>query len=172
MVIFYIIIMVLSYFFGKYNYMDKNISGFYETNNDFNIESGIKSMTFYIKSKIFLRYSGYILMISNTGDIVINEPVNFTLKPCFNKMTKDLLKNNCCVSNDSNTQTKFTFILKFKNIETTLIPPVLNIEYYPSTHKIILYDKDKLYAFMYKNPIISELDKNDKQEKKIDHEYL
>ena len=57
MVIFYIIIMVLSYFFGKYNYMDKNISGFYETNNDFNIESGIKSMTFYIKSKNFLRYS-------------------------------------------------------------------------------------------------------------------
>ena len=62
----------------------------------------------------------------------------------------------------------------FNDIETTLLPKYLTMRYYPSTCKIILFDDLKVYAVLYKNPELSELEKisNERDKDSNNFDYI
>lgn len=131
--------MYLIYLVGYHNSVVCGLKGFWSSPEDFNDEAGITSFSFYITKKIN-QYSGYMLMIGEDNEILINEPMTF----CLNNSLQNLF------SYDK------VFQLKFYEKETDLIKKCLTLNYYPGSNKIILKDKQKVFAVFYKNNAVSE----------------
>ena len=140
------VIGLISYSHGCKSTELSYLNGFWETNNEFNKESGLYTFTMFIKKGSYGKYSSYILMIEDDDDqtILINEPVEFTL-------TNKWGKSESCDCRE--------MTIKFDKLETKLLPSVLNVRYYPSTCKVVLYDKTKVYSAFFKNPVLSELER-------------
>jgi hypothetical protein len=123
------------------------LRGFWESDNSFNKESGLRSFTFYIGDKIEGKYPAYMLMIESGDEqtLLINEPTTFTLSESYmNTMTRGECRE---------------MYIKFSNLDTPLLPNVLTMKFYPQTGKIVLADHSKIYAVFFKNPVLSEMER-------------
>ena len=78
-VVLIIISLFYSYRYGKYNAELSLLRGFWESNKDFNDESGLKSFTMYIGEKDCGEYPTYLLMVDNEEKILVNAPTNMSL---------------------------------------------------------------------------------------------
>ena len=157
-----IIILYLTYSYG-YNCSDmNNIHGFWNSTAEFNKTAGLHLFSIYIGNKDNGTYSSYILMIEDDVDrhILVNEPVHFNLSSGYTN-AYGLLSTECR-----------EFKMIFNDIETTLLPKYLTMRYYPSTCKIILFDDLKVYAVLYKNPELSELEKISNERDKDSNNFV
>lgn len=143
-----IILLVVSYYMGVYMTEMNTLGGFWETNAEFNLESGLSAFTFYIGDKRNGEYSSYLLMMKD-DTILINEPLVFTITGRYD-MFKDYRE----------------FILRFKKLESDILPSIMKMRFYPQNGKILLLDHDKIYAMFFKNPVLSELDRIKKCDEK------
>ena len=162
---FILTVLIIWYYLGKYHNQLKHLSGFYETTNDFNKESGLSIFSLYISeiSKFCyiqnkLSYSGYLLMMDSNNNISINEKVEFCLYSHMKHNINDLISIN--------RNMKFTII--FNNLETDLIPRIMLVDFYPITNKLVFYKDDKIYAVFFKNPVLSELEQISKEDTQMD----
>jgi hypothetical protein len=164
-----VIIIIISYYLGKYYQQIDNLGGFYGSNNEFNKESGLSIFYLYIgdRTKISriqnkLSYNGYLLMTSNnedgTNNVLINEKIEFCLNSDISHNVNDLIR--------ANRNLKFT--INFNGMETELIPKKMNMDFYPLTNKLVLYKDSNIYAVFFKNPVLSELEQISKEAKKTD----
>lgn len=148
---FIVVIVILIFIIGSYRY-GQNVSqmemlhGFWEANSEFNKEAGLQMFTFYIGKKCDNKYQAYLLMVESGDDqnLLMNEPVSFKLLESY----MDIISNSDCRE----------MILKFSDLETTLIPNILTMRFYPKTSKIVLSDNKKIYAVFFKNPVLSEME--------------
>jgi hypothetical protein len=154
-----LIILIITYYFGKYNQQINHINGFYETDNEFNKEAGLSVFSFYIGdltkccyTQNKLSYNGYLLMVSN-NNVIINERVEFCLYSNIQYNINDLITHN--------RNLKFTIV--FNNLETNLLPKIMNVDFYQLTNKIVFYKDDKIYGVFFKNPVLSELEQISKE---------
>ena len=148
-----ILFIIIFYFYGLYNQQIKQFSGFYESDNKFNEESGISLFSFYINNNCNYNYNGYLLMVSNDNIPLINEKVDFCISSNLYHNMNDIL----CKGRN------LKFNIKFNNLETNLIPNNLYMDFYPITNKLILYDNTKIYAVFFKNPVLSEIEQISKE---------
>ena len=155
-----LILILIVYQYGKYNQQLMQFSGFYESDNEFNKESGISFFSFYVGNKINDKYNGYLLMVDENkelSNVLINENVKFNLCSDLNHNVNDLLNKN----------RNLKFKIQFYNLETTLFPSTMYMDFYPITNKIVLYQKEdihKIYAVFYKNPVLSEIEQISKEQ--------
>ena len=148
---FSLVIIIIIFIFGSYRY-GQNVTqmemlhGFWESNSEFNKEAGLQMFTFYIGAKSDNKYQAYLLMVESGDEqnLLINEPVSFKLLESY----IDIISNNECRE----------MVLKFSNLENTLIPNVVTMRFYPRTCKIVLSDHKKIYAVFFKNPVLSEME--------------
>lgn len=148
---FSLVIIIIIFIFGSYRYGQnasqmEMLHGFWETNSEFNKEAGLQMFTFYIGKKYNNKYQAYLLMVESGDDqkLLINEPISFKILESY----MDIFSNSECRE----------MILRFHNLETSLIPNVLKIRFYPHTSKIVLSDDKKIYAVFFKNPVLSEME--------------
>lgn len=146
-VIVAIILIFCSYRYGQNKAEMNLLQGFWESNSEFNKESGLQLFTFYIGDTCDGKYPAYLLMIE-AGDeqtLLINEPTSFTISESYmNTLSRCECKE---------------FYLRFSNLETSLIPNVVTMKFYPQTGKIVLSDHKKIYAVFFKNPVLSEMER-------------
>ena len=151
LVVLSIILIFIAYQIGRTRGEMSMLQGFWESNSEFNKESGLDTFTFYIGSKYSNKYPSYLLMVESGAEqtILINEPTTFTLNESFMNFSNDYRE----------------FKIKFNNLETQLLPSVLTMKFYPHTCKIVLYDQKKIYAVFFKNLVLSEMEriKNEKK---------
>ena len=145
LVVLSIILILIAYQIGRTRGEMGMLQGFWESNTEFNTESGLDSFTFYIGDKCSNKYPSYLLMIESgaTQNILINEPTTFTLDESSMNFLYDYRE----------------FKLKFNNLETSLLPSVVTMKFYPHTCKIVLYDHKKIYAVFFKNLVLSEMER-------------
>ncbi len=129
-----------SYQVGKYNNELTNLRGFWETDIEFNKESGIKIFTIYIGQYKNSSYPVYLLMIDTEDNILVNTPSSMELK--------------YSLSGDS----YYEFNVKFDKLKSDFLPNKLIIKYYPNSSKIILYNKNIIYGCLFKNLVLSDVD--------------
>jgi hypothetical protein len=149
-----VIILICGSYRGGQNAADMELmSGFWESSREFNEESGLQMFTFYIGEKRDGEYPSYLLMIE-AGDeqnILINEPTSFKITESYkNRFYRNGFKQ---------------FYLKFNNLESSLIPSVVSMKFYPQTCKIVISDSTQIYAVFFKNPVLSELEQINKETK-------
>jgi hypothetical protein len=160
LVVLSIILIFIAYQIGKTRGEMSMLQGFWESNPEFNKEAGLDTFTFYIGDKCNNKYPSYLLMIEsgNEQTILINEPTTFILEETFMNFSYDYRE----------------FKLKFNNLETSLLPSVLTMKFYPHTCKIVLYDHKKIYAVFFKNLVLSEMEriKNEKNNSTINKNKL
>lgn len=150
-VVILIILMFSAYRCGQNRCEMDFLQGFWESNTEFNKESGIQSFTLYIGDKCNGRYPAYLLMVEsgNEQTLLINEPTSFTLsEPYINTFSRNECKE---------------MYLRFENMETDLLPCVMTMKFYPQTCKIVLADHKKIYAVFFKNPVLSEMERIKKE---------
>ena len=141
LIIVSIILIIGSYFYGRYNTELSMLRGFWETNDEFNDEAGLHSFCFYVGDQKKGKYPSYLLMVDNENNVLINEPVQFTISNTINLLCNKPMK------------------IKFCELETKLMPKNINFTFYPQTCKIVLSDAKKIYAVFFKNPALSELER-------------
>lgn len=138
-----------------------HIPGFYKSDADFCQSAELKSMHFYLNesdSTFGHTYPGYLLMEANQG-IIVNEPVKV-------KITERWDKPKNWVPFNGVSFTKY-YTLTFVDIQSEVLPKQLYMDYDIKTGKIQLYDKEKLWARLYKDNQITELCGSDKVCKKL-----
>jgi hypothetical protein len=146
-----IILIFFSYRCGQNRAEMGLLQGFWESNSEFNKESGLQMFTFYIGDKYDGKYPAYLLMVEAGDDqtILINEPTSFTIaEPYMNTLSRD----------DCN-----EMYLRFSNLETSLLPSIMTMKFYPQTGKLVLCDHKKIYAVFFKNPVLSEMERIKKE---------
>lgn len=143
LVIILIFLMPLIYSAGDHNSVMCNLKGFWSSSDDFNKDAEISSFNLYIGDKKNNLYSGYLLMIGEDNDVIINEPIEF----CLTNIPKNIL------SRDK------TFKLVFTEKETELLPTTLTFNYSCTSGKITFCDAKKVYAVFFKNNVVTELER-------------
>jgi hypothetical protein len=142
-VVLIIISLFYSYRYGKYNAELSLLRGFWESNKDFNDESGLKSFTMYIGEKDCGEYPTYLLMVDNEEKILVNAPTNMSLAGSwFGSSEPDCHE----------------FVATFTDLNSEFIPNKICFKLYPRSGKIILSGSDTIYGCLFKNPVLSELD--------------
>jgi hypothetical protein len=132
-----------SYKLGKSNADMNNLQGFYESNSDFNNESGINSFTFYIGNYCGGSYPTYLLMIGNEDDkILVNTPSSMILTTIWTSSDCDC----------------YEFNAKFVDLNSEFLPNNMTLKFYPKSGKIILCGNDIVYGCFFKNPVLTEID--------------
>jgi len=154
-IIIVLILLYLTFKYGKHSTEMNLLQGFWESCRDFNNESGLKLLSFYIGDKDNGLYPAYLLMIENDEDntILINEPIQFVLSQSIT----NILSNSDCKE----------MTLRFIGLETSLMPKIVNIKYYPHTSKLVISDNKKIYAILFRNPVLCELERI-KSERPVD----
>lgn len=146
-ILLFLISIVGSYNYSKYNTEISLINGFYEASSDFCDESNIQSFAFYIGNYCKGSYKTYLLMISNDDEkILINAPCIMTLSNRFyNKFY--------------NTIDHYEFNAHFSGLDSDFIPNDIKVKFYPRSGKIILLGCDNIvYGCLFKNSILTEID--------------
>ena len=141
-VIIFLITIILSYNYGRCVVEREMLRGFYETNREFNEESGISSFTFYIGDCINGTYNVYLLMIGDDDEkILINSPTEMILTSAWDY--------GC---------DHYEYKVKFTDLNSEFIPNNVVLKHYVRSGKIILSDKDTIYGCLFKNPVLTEMD--------------
>lgn len=149
----FLVMLGVSYAQGTRQCQLTMIRGFWEANSEFCQESGLQMFSMYIGKANNNVYPCYFLMVDTEDTILINEASCFTLKEPLSNLTTT---GDCR-----------EFYVKFENLETDLLPDVMKLKYYPQTSKLIFSDDSKIYAALFKNPVLSELERISK-EKPVD----
>jgi hypothetical protein len=148
------VIVVLGLLLMSYSYGTKScelslIRGFWEADRSFCDEAGLQLFSMYIGRRKSGVYPCYLLMVDTDDTILINEAACFSLKePITNMVSTDDCRE---------------FYADFTNLETDLMPCRVILKYYPSTGKIVFSDNDKIYAVLFKNPVLSEMERISKE---------
>jgi hypothetical protein len=141
-VILMIISLCSSYRYGKYNAELSLLRGFWESNKEFNDESGLKSFTMYIGEKDCGEYPIYLLMVDSEEKILVNTPTNMSLSGNWFSSESDCHEFNAT----------------FADLNSEFIPNKICFKFYPRSGKIILSGSNMIYGCLFKNPVLSELD--------------
>lgn len=141
-VILIIVSLFYSYRYGRYNAELSLLRGFWESNKEFNDESGLKSFTMYIGEKECGEYPTYILMVDSEEKILVNAPTNMSLARAWFSSEPDCHE----------------FTATFCDLNSEFIPNNVCFKLYPRSGKIILSGVDMIYGCLFKNPVLSELD--------------
>lgn len=114
------------------------LNGFWRAPKTFLIESGTELISLYIDNNLC---DGWIIIKKEDG-FILNDPITMELKeiPVFNKGDKRIVK----------------YDVHLKGIESSDFPCDQSILYYPDCNKIILYNKNRIYAVMYKDCELTE----------------
>lgn len=131
-----------SYRYGRYNAELSLLRGFWESNKEFNDESGLKSFTMYIGEKECGEYPTYILMVDSEEKILVNAPTNMSLSGTWFSSEPDCHE----------------FTATFNDLNSEFIPNKICFKLYPRSGKIILSGAGTIYGCLFKNPVLSELD--------------
>lgn len=147
----FLITIILSYKYGRCVVEGEMLRGFYETNREFNEESGISSFTFYIGEYINGAYNVYLLMIGDDEEkILINSPTEMILTSTWNY--------GCDY---------YEYTTVFTDLNSEFIPNNIILKHYVKSGKIILTDNtNTIYGCLFKNPVLTEMDLI-KSEKKL-----
>jgi len=141
-IIILIIVPWYSYKLGVLNADMNNLRGFYESNKQFNEESGLNSFIFYIGDFCDGSYNTYILLVDSDDKILVNTPSPMTLsRPWF---AGEL---GC-----------YEFKACFSNLDNNFIPNNVKLKFYTRSNKIIISGPDTIYGCLFKNPVLSEMD--------------
>jgi hypothetical protein len=130
------------------------LTGFWEADKSFCREAGLSMFSIYMGDSDF---SGvrpcYVLAVQDDDTIILNEPTTISLsKPWFGIFSYSL--------------DPIEYNIAFTDIKSEFFPDVQQMSYYVMSNKIILYKKDTVFAVLYKNPVLSELNKIEESTKK------
>jgi hypothetical protein len=126
---------------------DQLLTGFWEADKSFCDESGLSMFSIYIgDSENSCTRTCYVLAIQDDDTIILNEPSTIT----YFKPWSGLLSSNL---------DPIEYNVSFSDIKSEFFPSHQKMSYYVTTSKIILYKKDIVFAVLYKNPVLSELNK-------------
>ena len=145
----FLVMLIVAYAQGTRQCQVSMLRGFWEASSEFCDESGLQLFSVYIGKSRNNVYPCYFLMVDSEDTILINEPSCFTLKEPLSNLTTT---GDCR-----------EFYATFDNLETDLLPNVMKLKYYPQTSKIIFSDESKIYAALFKNPVLSELERISKE---------
>jgi len=147
LIVLIILFLTVIYAFG-HRYTERSLlTGFWHADPSFCEDAGIDSLVFYFGEPNFTgsKLSGYVLMTSEDG-ILINNPVDFTLSSGYS--VAPYVKKE---------KTHTLTIDWFESEGYDFFPSVQTMTFYPELGKIILYDRDQVYAILYKNNIMSDV---------------
>lgn len=135
------------YGFSMNQISNQMITGFWEADKSFCNESGLSMFSIYIGER---DYRGgrpcYVLAIQDDDTIILNEPTTITLsKPWLGILSHNL--------------DPIEYNVSFADVKSEFFPRDQQMSYYVATNKIILYKKDTVFAVLYKNPVLSEINK-------------
>lgn len=123
------------------------LSGYWEANDEFLDKNDISKFAMAIGSNdssvLHNNRNIYIVMLDRNGDILINENSNMKLTSNWSNI------------NPFNKKIKYKVKL---DIPSDVIPSDLNMIYEPTSGFISLYDDDTIYAELYRNNILSDLE--------------
>jgi hypothetical protein len=123
------------------------LTGFWEADKSFCNESGLSMFSIYMGDSDFRGARPcYVLAVQDDDTIILNEPTTIT----FSKSWSGILSQNL---------NPVEYNISFSDIKSEFFPPQQQMSYYVTTSKIILYKKDVVFAVLYKNPVLSELNK-------------
>jgi hypothetical protein len=123
------------------------MTGFWEADKSFCNESGLSMFSIYMGDQ---DYSGvrpcYVLAIQDDDTIILNEPTTITIsKPWSGILSQNL--------------DPIEYNVSFADIKSEFFPRDQQMSYYVTSNKITLYKKDTVFAVLYKNPVLSEINK-------------
>lgn len=134
---------------GKLSITNQMLTGFWEADKSFSREAGLSVFSFYLGDPdVYGHRPCYILVVDDEETIIMNEPTTGALSQQWGSL------QNWNIFNDLNPK---EYDLKFKKLESDFFPSTMCLSYYPTTGKIILYNKETVYAVLYKNPVLSEI---------------
>ena len=142
-----LIVAYLSYYYGRQSSDIDGLQGFWETDKSFNEESGIKFCSMYIGKPTLSNicktptYPAYVLMLEDDSTILINEPIRIKISPAF-------------FANGDERTINMTL-----SMESDLWASDMTARYYPITEKLVLSDNDTIYAVLFKNSVLSEMER-------------
>ena len=138
-IIIYIILLV-AISIAIQNMYNNTLNGFWEADSSFCEEAGLNSMCFYINDN-----KCYLLFIDEDSNILINQDCDVGIKnPLFYIPTmKDYIINE----------------MNFKNLNSNVIPKKITYKHYMNDGKLIFYNNDEIYSVMYKNNMLSDVNK-------------
>lgn len=116
------------------------LHGFYIGDSSFIAEAGLSNLMLYLDNKtghIFLQKSGGEIMLNDTFDWNISSDISQNLNADINE--------------------KRIFTIYFKEIESDAFPTKQTLEFYPAVGKIILRQKNTVFAVLYKDSVASEI---------------
>lgn len=129
---------------------DRNLmNGFWKADNSFCEESELELMIIYFGDSDLLNKRGGYIMIKNSEGFLINNPVEFNMSLLINPFAD---KIECDLNIDWLGESEYSF---FPNIQKMI--------YYPKKGKIILKDKRQIYAVLYKDHIMSDVNSEDSE---------
>jgi hypothetical protein len=126
-----------------------SLQGFWQTNASFNEEAGLYMFTIYIGKKMGCNYPAYLFMISGDDEqtVLINEPTTLNLRESMRSML------------GFHDYREFTLNFNDTPELEELLPKTLQLRFYPQTGKIMMVDDKKIYAVLFKNSILSEMER-------------
>jgi hypothetical protein len=123
------------------------MTGFWEADKSFCNESGLSMFSIYIGEQDYRDVRPcYVLAIQDDDTIILNEPTTIILS----KPWSGILSHNL---------DPIEYNVSFADIKSDFFPRDQQMSYYVATNKLILYKKDTVFAVLYKNPILSEINK-------------
>lgn len=120
---------------------EKSLTGFWEADSSFCEESDIDMMCMFIGEKKGSKRPFYLL-VKKDDDMIINELGDV-------KFTQQIYSNPC-----DNIKKTYTAVF---DIENENFPSSQEMYYYVTSNKIILFKGDNVYAVLYKNPALTEI---------------
>ena len=137
-----------SYKYGRSSCEMDALHGFWVSPADFNRSAGLDFFSIYISEKKPEGRNCYMLMLENDKEqtILINEPATFSIsEPMVNMYARE----------DDCRETYW----RFSGLTTDLIPATVKCRFSPSTNKLVLADNDRIYGVLFKDPVLSELER-------------
>lgn len=103
-------------------------------------EAGLSNLMLYLDNK-----TGHIFLQKSGGEIMLNDTFDWSI-------TSNMSQN---LNADINQKRIFT--IYFKEIESDDFPTKQTLEFYPAVGKIILRQKNTVFAVLYKDSVASEI---------------
>lgn len=123
-----------------------SLTGFWEADRDFCNESELKVLSIFIGDPDSSgKLPCYILLIQDDDEVLINERTNINLRPKW------------CSNNLYDRKAPWEYDITLSKMESSAFALKQSMKHYATANKIIMYKKDTVYAVLYKNPVLSEL---------------
>jgi hypothetical protein len=125
----------------------KHLCGFWKADNSFCEDADLELMILYFGDDDILNKRGGYIMIKNSEGFLINNPVEFNLPLITNPFAD---KVECDLQIDWLGESDYPFF-----------PQSQKMIYYPKKGKIILKDKNQIYAILFKDNVMGDAEASD-----------